>query len=182
MEDGGTISFRTAARSANISAAVSAVGIVFLLLLYVGFFANAESLLVFGPLNDLFIIIQYVFAVPIAVALHRLLKTQSPGMSLVALVTAFVGFAGVIVFQLLLLTGVMDFTEQVVYASTFILVVGVWIVITSYIGRRSGNLHIGIPTMILGALYLGYPLWAYRVGQQLVANDQSANEEIARDV
>lgn len=164
--------FRAAGRSAYVSSAVSAIGIVFLMLLYVGFFANVELLLVFGPLNDVLIIVQYLFALPVAVALHRILKHQSAGLSLVAMLVAFVGIGGAVVFQLLLITGVMTFSEQVVYASTFILVVGVWILITGFMGRRSGELRLSIPAIILGALYFGYPLWAYRVGQQFLAEDR----------
>ena len=161
--------FRVAGWSAYVSSIVSAIGIAFLLLLYAGFFANVEPLLVFGPLNDVMVIVQYILALPVVVSLHRILRPRSPGLSLLAMVAALVGTGGVVMFQLLLLAGTMSFSEQVGYVSTFLLVLGAWIVITSLLGRRSGLLRLSVPAIILGALYLGYPLWAYRVGQQLLA-------------
>lgn len=166
---------RAAGWSAYVSSAVSALGVAFLLLLYLGFLANLESLLVFGPLNDLLVIVQYLLALPVAVALYQILKAQSAGMSLVAVLAAFVGIVGVVVFTSLLIAGVMTFSEQVGYVSAFLLVVGVWIVITGLLGRR-GKLRLSIPAIILGALYVGFPLWAYRVGQQLLASGGAARE------
>src|SRR3990170_3920208 len=129
MRDEGSALFPAAGWSAYMGAVVSAFGIAFLVLLYVGFFTGAEGLLKFGPLNDICIIIQYVLALPIVVAFHSLLSPQSPRLSLFAMLVAQVGILGVVVFQSLLITGVMAFQEQVVYASTSMLIVGVWIVI-----------------------------------------------------
>ena len=173
MQSDGSTLFRAAGRSALVSSAVSAIGVVSLVLLYVGFIANVESLLIFGPINDALIIVQYALALPVAVAMHRILKPRSPKPSLVGMLVAFVGIGGVIVFQLLLLTGVMSFSEQIVYASTFLLVIGVWIVITGFVGRGSGGFGFSIPTIVLGASYLGYPLWIYRVGRYLLTHDQT---------
>ncbi|GMR09766.1 MAG: hypothetical protein BMS9Abin28_0586 [Anaerolineae bacterium] len=176
MQSEGSTPFRAAGRSAYVSSAVSAFGIAFLVLLYVGIFASIEPLGVFGPLNDLFVLVQYTLALPVVVAFHRILRPQSPRLSLVAMLVAVVGIVGVVVFQLLLITGAMSFLEQVAYASASILLVGVWIVITGFLGRRSGKLQLSVAAIILGALYFGYPLWAYRVGRQLLAGDRASTE------
>jgi hypothetical protein len=160
---------RAAGWSAYTSSAVSAIGILFLILLYVGFFTNVESLLIFGSIGDALVVVQYLLALPIAVALYRALSPRSPRLSLIAIVLAFAGVGGVVVFQLLVITGVMSFSEELVYVSTSFLVVAMWIVITSLVGRRTMALQIGVPTIILGALYFGYPLWVYRIGQHLLA-------------
>jgi len=173
MPDVGSALFPAAGWSAYMGAVVSAFGIAFLVLLYVGFFTGAEGLLKFGPLNDICIIIQYVLALPIVVAFHRLLSPQSPRLSLFAMLVAQVGILGVVVFQSLLITGVMTFLEQVAYASTSMLIVGVWIAITGFLGRRLGLLNISVGPIILGALYVGYPLWAYRVGQRLLLENRT---------
>jgi len=176
MRDEASTFFRVAGWSAYVSAVVSAFGIVFLLLLYVGFFGGKESLLIFGPLNDICNIVQYTLALPIAVAFHRLLRDRSPGLSLVAMLIAVVGIVGVVVSQFLLITDVMSISEQLAYASASLLIVGVWIVITGFLGRRSGRLQISVAVIILGALYIGYPLWAYRVGQQLLSGKRTTIE------
>lgn len=160
---------RAAARCAFLSGWVAAVGIVFLALLYAGFLLGVDGLLVFGPLNDLLIVVQYVLAIPVAVALHGVLKPHAVRLSGVALLTAFVGIAGVVVFQVLLLTGAMDFTAQAPYASAFLLVAGAWIGMASHVGRRSGRLPLRGPTVVAAALYVGYPFWAIQVGRQLLA-------------
>ena len=167
MRDERSALFRAAAWGASLGAVVSAFGIVCLGLLYVGFLPHAEGLRRFGPLNDICIVVQYILALPIVVAFHRMLRPHSPRLRLIAMLIALVGIVGVVVFQSLLLTGVMPFLEQVAYASASLLMVGVWIVIIGFVGRRAGLLSISVATIILGALYIGYPLWAYRVGQRL---------------
>jgi hypothetical protein len=161
--------FRAAGWSASISAVVSAFGVLFLVLLYIGFLPGLESLQVFGPINDVCVLIQYALAVPVVMALYRILRDRSPLLCLLASVIGIVGIVGVVVFQLFLLTGVMTFSEQVGYASTSILLIGVWIVIAGMIGRKSGVLPYSLPLLILAFFYFGFPIWAYRTGKQLLS-------------
>lgn len=174
MRDETTSNFRVAGWCAFLSAIVAAVGIVFLLLLYVGFFTGSEGLLRFGPLNDFCIIVQYLLALPIVVAFHRILSPQSPRIAILASLIASVGIVGVVIFQYLLIAGAMTFEEQVGYASASLLVIGVWILITSTVARRDGLLNINLGVAVVGALYLGYPFWAYRVGQRLWSAERSS--------
>lgn len=77
------------------------------------------------------------------------------------------GALGAVVFQALLLAGVIPFREQLAYAAASVLLVGVWILIASHIGRRSSGGGPSLRLSILAALYFGYPIWAYRVARQL---------------
>lgn len=155
--------------AASFSAIVAAVGLVFLILLYAGFVPGAESLQIFGPLNDLCIIVQYVLALPIAFAFHQMLKQSAPQLSRIALLIYFIGVTGIVVFQALLLTGVMTFNQQVLYASIFLLIAGVWVFVASRALRKIGAVSMSQALIVFAALYIGYPFWAYRVGQQLRA-------------
>ena len=181
MQAKTSLLFRSAGKIAYAGAVVSALGIVFLVALYVGLFTGTESLLMFGPLNDIFVLFQYALALPVAVALHQLLGPDSPRLSLVAMLLGIVGIIGVVVLQFLLIIGVMSFLEQVGFVSAAVLVVGVWIVITGFLGRRTGRLPVSVAVIILAALYFGYPLWAMRVGQQLRSRHSAGIKRIDQD-
>jgi hypothetical protein len=159
---------RVAGRSARASSVVAAIGIVFFVLLYVGIFTGSKGLLLFGPANDVCVLVQYVLALPVVFALHRILWRHAPGRSLVAVWVAVVGVLGVVVFQTLLLTGTLSFEQQILPASISVLLVGVWILVAGRVGRESGELPASIASIIGGALYFGYPLWVLRVGRQLL--------------
>jgi len=159
--------FVTAGRAAFLSAAVAAAGIVFLVLLYVGLWLNVDTLLVFGPLNDVCVVVQYLLILPVVFAFHRLLSPHAPGPVRLATVAGLVGLLGTTIFQLLLLTGRMAFADQVGYAAISVLLIGVWILITGVTGRRLAVLPFRLPLVVLAALYFGFPVWVYRVGREL---------------
>jgi len=167
MRDDTTGLFKVAGWCAYLGAVVSAAGILFLVLLYVGIFSGDERLIGFGILNDLCVLVQYALLLPIVIVFHRILRSQSPRLVLLMTLIAVVGIIGVIVFQYFLIAGIMPFSEQVVYVSVFILMVGAWITVAGVIGRRSGKLSQSVAEIILAALYFGYPIWVYRVGRQL---------------
>jgi hypothetical protein len=155
-----------AERTALASALVGSVGIVCLVLLYVGLLAPAKKLLIFGPLNDICVLVQYALALPTVLALHRVLRTEAPKASLCAMIAATVGIAGVVVFQGLLLLGLMSFRAQVGGASASVLLVGCWIVMTWAIGRRRGVVPTSPILTLVAALYFGYPVWINSVGKR----------------
>jgi hypothetical protein len=82
-------------------------------------------------------------------------------------ITAIVGIVGVILFQALLLLGLMSFRAQVTWASASVLLVGCWIVMTWASGRRRGVVPANAILTFAAALYFGYPLWIYSIGQRL---------------
>lgn len=158
--------FRLTSWAAKASAAVAGVGIVCLVLLYAGLGLEIRTLQRFGPLNDLCVVLQYALALPVVRAFHRMLAPHAPGRIRVATLAAVTGILGTGFLQSLLLTGRMTFAEQVPYVSITVLLIGVWIVITGTLGRRLGRFPFGMPSVWLAALYFGYPVWMYRVGQQ----------------
>jgi hypothetical protein len=156
-----------AKRTALASAIVAAVGVVCLVLLYIGLLAPFRRLLIFGPLNDICVLVQYALALPTVLALHRVMRTDAPISSLCAVITAMVGIVGVVLFQALLLLGLMSFRAQVAWASASVLLVGGWIVMTWAIGRRRGVVPASAILTFAAAVYFGYPLWIYSVGHRL---------------
>lgn len=155
--------------AARTSAVAAAVGIGFLVLLYVGLGLGLDALRPFGPLNDVCVALQYVLALPVVRAVHRLLVPHAPARIRIATLAAVVGVLGTAVLQSLLLAGRMAFADQVGYVAITVLLIGVWIVMTGTVGRRLGVLPFGPGSVWLAALYFGYPVWMYRVGQQLSA-------------
>ena len=76
-----------------------------------------------------------------------------------------------IVLQWLLASGRMTFAEQIGYVSMSLFAVGVWLVGTGYLAQQAGALPSGLRDGILGAVYVGYPVWALNLGRRLLRND-----------
>lgn len=167
MSTRGSEIFGVASKAAYGSAVVAAIGVLFLLLMYAGFITSAKRLLIFGPFNDVCVLLQYALALPLVLAFHRLPVRVSPGLRIVALIVGLSGMLGAIVFQALLLAGLMSFQEQFVYATVSVLLVGVWILIAGLVARRNSLGGMTVRLSVFAALYFGYPFWAYRVAQQL---------------
>lgn len=159
--------------AAFTSATIAAIGIVCLVLLYVGLGLRLEVLRPFGPLNDICVVLQYVAALPIVVAFHRLLAPHAPIPTRLATLAAVVGIGGTAVLQYLLLAGRMAFVDQVGYVSVTVSLIGVWIVTTGMLGRRYGLIPLKLSLVWLAALYFGYPVWMYRVGRLLAAGHEA---------
>jgi hypothetical protein len=71
--------------------------------------------------------------------------------------------------QLLLIFGVLTFERQVIWVSlAMILGVGSWLVITGWVARSTGRLPNSLLMSILAVPYVGYPVWAFWLGQQLL--------------
>jgi hypothetical protein len=161
---------RVAGWSAYGAAVVSALGILCLIVLYIGLFTGNAFLLGFGVYNDIAIIVQYLLALPIVAALHRMLRADAPRASAAAALLAVLGIIGVTVFQWLFLTGAISLGQSFLTTGpSVLLMIGSWIVITGVLGRRTGTLHNGMAVIILAAQYFAYPVWAFRVGRQLLS-------------
>ena len=154
---------RIAGRCAYVSGVLSIFGIVFLFV----FFAVGEP---WGTLNDIVIVPQYLLALPIAVALHQLLRSRAPLLSLVAILVGIIGILAVTVLQLLLISRVLTFAQQGLPVSLAIFLgVGGWILIVGYLGRTTGTLRHSLLLAVLGWSGFGYPIWAFGLGRQLLA-------------
>jgi len=154
-----------ASRAAQLSAAVAAVGVICLVLLYLGLLIPARALAAFGPLNDLCVLAQFALALPVVVALDRHLSA-SPSRRVVLLAIGLIGCAGAVVFQGLLLLGIMSFRQQVGYTSAAVLLAGSWAGLVSIEARRSGFVA-SSPLLVATVVYFGYPLWALRMSRWL---------------
>ena len=154
-------SYRLARWCAYTSGVVSIFGIVSL----VAFFTTFIGPL--GILNDIAVVIQYVLMLPIAFALHQALRPHGPSLSLVAVVLGVAGMLGVIVLQLLFMTGMLPYAQYIVLVSAGFLVVLGWFVMVGYLGRFTDKLPNSMLLHVLAELYFGYPLWAFSLARRL---------------
>ena len=154
---------RVAGWFACASGVVSIFGVVF----FVGMLAVKGP---FGRLNDICVMIQYLLALPIPLALHRLLQARAPFLSKLAMLIGIVGMMAVVVLQLLLVVGVLSFSEQVGPVTfALVVVVGAWLVITGYLNRSTGKLPRSMLMSIVAVPYFGYPVWAFWLGRHLLS-------------
>jgi uncharacterized membrane protein SirB2 len=84
-----------------------------------------------------------------------------------------IGIASMLVvvgLQLLLIFQVLPFEQQVVWVSlAMILGVGSWLVITGMVARSTGRMPNSVLMSALAVPYLGFPVWAFWLGQILLA-------------
>ena len=161
---------------AYASGVIAFFGIVFLVVMFIGFLTDNIRLQQFGTLNDICIIIQYLLALPIMLVLYQRLKVHAPVLSRAAVLTGIAGILAVVVLQWLLVSGVLTFEEQVGPATVALLVVGVWLVMIGYLGRSTGNTRHSLLISILAAFYVGYPIWAIWLGRLLLSGNLNVAE------
>ncbi len=120
-------------------------------------------------LNDSAAVVQYLLALPITFALHRLLQARAPVLSRVAMLSGIVGIFAVAVIQLVWIVALLpSWTTYLILLTTAFLMIGVWLVITGYLGRFTGKLPHSMLMSILAAMYFGYPVWAFWLGKRLL--------------
>ena len=151
------------------SAVVSVFGIGLLAMLYVTLIAFGDDF-GSGRLNDISVIVHYALTLPIALVLRQLLKPYGPGRSLAGMLLGIVGMSAVIVLQMLLVTGVLTFRQQVGFVIVAFIPIAAWFVINGRLGRSSDILPGGMRLQVLAALYFGYPWWAFRLGRRLLSH------------
>ena len=156
---------RRLVRVAGWCAYASGIACIFGIVFLVAFFTTFIGPL--GTLNDIAVIVQYGLMLPIALVLHRLLRLNGPTLSLVALALGVAGMAAVIVLQILLVTGVLPFAQQIGMVIVGFLVVLGWFVTIWYLGRSDGKLPSSMLLHVLAGLYFGYPVWAFSLGRRL---------------
>lgn len=122
-----------------------------------------------GLLNDICAALQYLLAIPIILASYRILSAYQPLLIRIATILGIVSMHIVIGLQLLLIFKVLAFERQVLWVSlAMILGVGSWLVITGLVARSSRRLPNSLLMSILAVPYLGYPVWAFWIGVQLL--------------
>ncbi len=150
---------------ALLSGFVSIFGIVFLF----AFFALRAPT---GRLNDIAVIVQYSLMLPMAFAFYQILKPINPTLSLAALLIGVPGMLAVIVLQVLLVTDILPFANQIVPVVIAFLVVLVWFIINGTLARSTDKLPSNMLLSVFAGLYVGYPFWAFSVWRRMRAPAQ----------
>jgi len=158
----------SAGRITIVSGVLAAIGVAFLVAMFVSFGVGATSAgMVFGRINDVLVMLAYLLAGPSALALHKLLRLRAPLLSLIAAVIGIGAIIAIVVLQALLIAGALTFEQQVGPVSIALVVLGGWFVLTGHMGRSSGVLPNGVRMGILAATYVGYPAWAFWLSRRL---------------
>jgi hypothetical protein len=123
--------------SAFSSAAANILGFVTL----VAFFAVGEP---FGVINDLTTVILALSMVPLAFVLHELHRRAAPRLSFGAFVIGVVAMVSAAALSALLVLGLVGVELTLVASPIAFGVIGVWLVLNSYLGRSSGTLPSGL--------------------------------------
>jgi len=163
-------SIHIAGSIAILSGIISAIGVVLLIAMFVLFATPYKELaLRVGLLNDICVALQYLLAIPIALALHQVLRVYQPGLIRTATIIGIVSMLLVFGLQLLLIFKVLTFERQVVWVSAaMILGVGSWLVITGMVARSTGRMPNSVLMSVLAVPYIGYPAWAIWLGRLLL--------------
>ncbi len=172
-----TTVLRLGGRAAYANGMVSAVGLLFLVAMFVSFALGATSIgLVFGWINDVSAVVAALLMLPLVVAVHVLLRPHAPVMSGLATVIGFGANVAIMILQSLLVLGALTFQEEVGPVLIAFLFLVVWLVLTGYLGSSSGALPHGLRMGLLAVTYVGYPIWAFWLGRHLL---QQIREPVA---
>lgn len=162
---------RVAGRASFVSGVLAAVGVVFLLAMFVSFGVGATSpALVFGRVNDTLVLVSYLLAAPGVLAVRELLRPSAPILGGLLAILGLAAISAIVVLQALLVFDVLTFEEQVGPVSIALLVLGGWFVASGYLGRSSGVLPRGVRMGLIAATYVGYPIYAIWLGRHLSAS------------
>jgi hypothetical protein len=157
---------------AIVSAIISTIGVVFLIVMFALFATPYKSLgETFGMLNDICIVIQYLLTIPVALALYRILLPYNPTLIRLATIIGIVMMLVVIGLQLALIFGVLSFAQQVGWVSLAMVVgVGTWLVITGLVACSTGKFPNSVLMSGLAVPYVGFPVWAFWLGRHLLGS------------
>ncbi len=163
---------RVAGAASLASSAIAAVAVVLLTLMFIAFGLGAMSPgQTVGRINDVLTLVVYLLALPGVIATAVLLRSRRPGLILVGVLVAVASIGVICALQWQLVTGVLTFEQQIGPVSVAFLALGVWFVLSAYVG--GDRLGYGVGIGLLAALYVGYPLLAYRLGRSLSGRTRS---------
>ena len=161
--------YRVAGWAALASGLVSAVGFVCLALMYALFAAgSASAALAFGWVNDVLAVVNGLLMLPVAVAVHELIRSQRPTASRLALMIGIGANLAIVVLQSLLVIGTLTFQQEIGPVLVAFLFLAVWFVTTGYLGSSSRLLPNGVRMSVLAITYVAYPIWAIWLGRHLL--------------
>jgi hypothetical protein len=157
-----------AGRLTFASGVLGALGVAFLVAMAASFAVGATSAgMIFGWTNDVLVMVSYLLTAPAVLALVPLLRPRAPILSAFVAVVGLLSIAGIVFLQLLLVIGVLTFEQQIGSVSIVYIGLAAWFVVTGYLGRVAGVLPNGVRWGILGATYVGYPIWAFWISRHV---------------
>ena len=118
-----------------------------------------------GWINDVLTLVAYLLALPGVIATALLLRSRRPVLMVVGALVAVASIGVICAMQWQLVAGALTFEQQIGPVSVAFLTLGAWFVLTGYVGADRLGYGVGIGP--LAALYVGYPLLAYRLGRSL---------------
>lgn len=154
--------------AAYASGILAAVGLVFLILFFTG-------LPVFGPLNDIAVIIQYLLLLPIMFRIHSMLVTRSQKLRAAALAVGLAGAIAVIILQSMLVLGLVPFRQQITLVIPAFLICMLWFVLVERLGGSQGFVPEGTFLSVMAGLVVGYPFWAFKLARNLEAQSEGGS-------
>jgi hypothetical protein len=170
MSAGGVFPSPLVRWTARLSAITGAAGVVFLVSMFLAFGAGATSTgQALGRINDVLVLVAYPLVLPSLRALRSASRSIAPREADLATLIGVVAVIAITVLQGLLVADVLTFEQQGGPVSLAFLAFGVSLVMLGDAGRRAGVFPDGRRMGLIGATYFGYPLWAWRVSQPLVA-------------
>ena len=157
-----------AATSLQVSGVIGGVGLVFLVGMFAAFAAGQQSLgMTLGFVNDVTGVVTLPLAVPAIVVLHDRLRPSAGRTGDLLLVLAIGATIAIVVLQVLLVTRVLTFEQQIGPVSIAFLALAAWFIASGRLAARAGILPHGTRLGVVAAAYVGYPLWAFRLAGAL---------------
>ena len=157
-----------AANTLQVSGVVGGVGVVFLVGMFAAFAAGQQALgMRLGFVSDLTGVVNLPLAVPAMLVLHDRLRPTVGRAGDALLVLAIGATIAIVVVQVMLVTRVLTFEQQIGPVSLAFLALAVWFIATGRLAARAGLFPNGTRLGVLAALYVGYPLWAFRLARAL---------------
>ena len=164
------------------SGVLAAIGIAFLIAMFVSFAAGATAAgQAFGRVNDILIMVAYPLAIPGILGLRALLRPHAPVGSAIAASIGIVAIGAIVVLQALLVGERLTFEEQVGPVTLALFALGASLVTTGYLGRASGALSDGLRMGLIGATYFGYPIWAVWARRRLLSSTRAVRVQIREE-
>ena len=153
------------AACAYTSALAAAAGLVFIVI----FFTVGG---IFGPLNDIAVIIQYILMLPILHYVHQVGSIRAHPQARRIHAIGFTGFAAVIALQSLLVVGILPFTIQIFLVIPAFFVGMAWFVRILDLDQE-GIVPPGKPLAVLAGLVVAYPFWAISFARRVRQRTES---------
>lgn len=158
---------RAAALTVRISAIVSATGIVFLVGMFAAFATGDRTTgQRLGFVNDTLVLATYLLTAPTVVALASVTPARRP-VAIVVPLAGLGGIAWVVAWQALLVGGAVTFEQQIGPVAAGYWVLGAWFIVAGHRASRAGLVERGGWMGLVGATYIGYPVWAVWIGRRL---------------